>query len=283
MKNVPSARVAVVIPSFNRRAITEATVQALAEDGYDPKTIFICDSGSTDGTREAVSRYPGVEVLNVGSDQWWSGAVNAGVRTALARAFEYVLVLNDDIIFQPRLIASLVEQAQQHGRAIICAAQRDVQGRLFYGNRVVGWRRRRKLVEITGREPAEIHVMNGCCQLIPIEVFRQIGLFNVAQCPHLAGDIEFQLRASRAGYRLFVCPAIVIDQSAPTDLRSRYRLRTLLTAPNSPYRPGIHWAVGKQIYGSHWKLALMGAEYHLRYALGVIKAAAIAVFRNRKW
>src|SRR5687768_4070290 len=89
-------RVAIVVPTFNRRPNTAGYVDALAADAHTDKVIFICDSGSSDGTREAIQGRPGVVVHNVGSDAWWSGAVNAGVRDALSQDFEYVMVANDD-------------------------------------------------------------------------------------------------------------------------------------------------------------------------------------------
>src|SRR3989344_4426133 len=132
-----SSRVAVVIPTHNRRALSETTVKSLSADGYPTKTVFVCDSNSTDGTREAVGQYPNTVALNVGSEKWWSGAVNAGIKKAFEENFDYVLLLNDDLNLPSNLIAELVEVAQKHPKTIITAAQSE-ENRLILGQRIVG-------------------------------------------------------------------------------------------------------------------------------------------------
>lgn len=275
-----SSRVAVVVPTHNRRALSETIVKSLSADGYPSKTIFVCDSDSTDGTREAVSQYPNTVALNVGSEKWWSGAVNAGIKKAFEENFEYVLLLNDDLNLPTNLIAKLVGIAQRHPQAIITAAQSAENG-LFLGQRIVGQFRNRQEVTAPGRDPVEIDLINGCCLLIPADVFRKIGIIDEVRCPHLAGDNEFLLRARNAGFRLLVVPDVIVGQGHRTDLRSRYCFRKLLTAPYSPYRLDTHLAIGRQMFGSWLGLTIFGVWYNTRYLLGLIKASLIAVFRNR--
>lgn len=279
MKSI-SSRVAVVVPTHNRRVLSETTVKSLSADGYPSKTIFVCDSDSTDGTREAVSQYPNTVALNVGSEKWWSGAVNAGIKKAFEENFEYVLLLNDDLNLPTHLVAKLVDIAQRHPKAIITAAQ-SVENKLFLGQRIVGPFRNRQEVIAPGRDPVDIDLINGCCLLVPVDVFQKIGIIDEVRCPHLAGDNEFLLRARNAGFRLLVVPDVIVGQGQRTDLRSRYCFRKLLTAPDSPYRLDTHLAIGRQMFGSWLGLAIFGVWYNMKYLLGLIKASLIAVFRNR--
>lgn len=275
-----SNRVAVVVPTYNRRTLSENTVKSLFNDGYVHMSIFVCDSNSTDGTKEAVSQYPGTYVLNVGPEKWWSGSVNVGIKRAIEENFDYVLILNDDLSLPKNLISQLVELALQLPEAIITAAQ-STEGKLFLGQKVVGLFRNRQEVITTGMNFVDIDLINGSCLLIPIDLFKKIGIIDEVRCPHLAGDNEFLLRARNAGFRLVTAKDVIVEQGVRTDLSSRYCLRRLLTAPYSPYRLDTHLAFGRQLFGSWLELAIFGIWFNMKYLLSLIKASLIAVFRNR--
>ena len=191
-----------------------------------------------------------------------------------------MLLLNDDLNLPTHLVAKLVDIAQRHPKAIITAAQ-SVENKLFLGQRIVGPFRNRQEVIAPGRDPVDIDLINGCCLLVPVDVFQKIGIIDEVRCPHLAGDNEFLLRARNAGFRLLVVPDVIVGQGQRTDLRSRYCFRKLLTAPDSPYRLDTHLAIGRQMFGSWLGLAIFGVWYNMKYLLGLIKASLIAVFRNR--
>jgi GT2 family glycosyltransferase len=189
-------------------------------------------------------------------------------------------MLNDDLTVPANLISKLVELAQQHPEAIISAAQ-SKEGKLFFGQIVVGLFKSRQEIITPQRNIVDIDLINGCCLLVPIDLFRKIGILDEVRCPHLAGDNEFLLRARNAGSRLLVATEVIIEQGPSTDLRSRYCLRTLLTAPYSPYRLDTHLAFGRQLFGSWWGLATFGIWFNMRYLLSLIKASLISIFLNR--
>jgi GT2 family glycosyltransferase len=273
--------VAVVVPTYNRRALSVATLKSLsADDGYLSQTIFVCDSDSTDGTQEAARQFPNTFVIDAGSQKWWSGSVNLGIRKAIEENFDFVLLLNDDLSLPKNLVSTLVELALQQPESIVTAAQ-STEGKIFLGQKVVGLFRNLQDVITTGKNLVDIDLINGSCLLIPIDLFKKIGIIDEARCPHLAGDNEFLLRARNAGIRLLVATEVIIEQGAPTDLSSRYCLRKLLSAPYSPYRLDTHLAFGRQLFGSWLGLATFGICFNTRFLLSLIKASLISVFRNR--
>jgi GT2 family glycosyltransferase len=218
--------------------------------------------------------------MNVGSEKWWSGSVNVGITKALEGNFKYALILNDDLNLPENLISKLVELAQQHPEAIVSAAQ-SKEGKLFLGQIVVGLFKSRQEVISPRKNIVDIDLINGCCLIVPINIFRKIGIINEVHCPHLAGDNEFLLRARNAGFRLLVATEVIIEQGASTDLRSLYCLRKLLTAPYSPFRLDTHLAFGRQLFGSWLGLCIFGIWFNMRYLLSLIKASLISIFLNR--
>ena len=77
----------VVIPSFNALAVTRSCLVDLTDQTYPNIKVILSDSGSTDGTCEAVAQeFPHVVVVHRNPDWWWTKATNEGVKYALSRA-----------------------------------------------------------------------------------------------------------------------------------------------------------------------------------------------------
>ena len=73
------------------------TPRALASlDGIE--TICV-DNGSTDGSDAAVERdFPEVELIRTGANLGFAGGNNVGIRRALERGADWVLLLNNDAV-----------------------------------------------------------------------------------------------------------------------------------------------------------------------------------------
>src|SRR3954454_10806732 len=73
----------------------------------------ICvDNGSTDGSDELVeARFPQVELLRTGANLGFAGGNNAGIRRALGRGADWVLLLNNDAVAEPGLAEALERAA----------------------------------------------------------------------------------------------------------------------------------------------------------------------------
>ena len=98
----PRPKVALVVPTHNRKAKTLRFLAQMADQTYVALQVIIVDAGSRDGTPEAVNQqFPLAVVLPVNARNFWAGATNAGVRYALEAGFDYVLTMNDDAVVQP--------------------------------------------------------------------------------------------------------------------------------------------------------------------------------------
>jgi GT2 family glycosyltransferase len=87
------------------------------------ETICV-DNGSVDGSPDAVAaRFPGVEVIRTGANLGFSGGNNVGIRRALARDADWVLLLNNDAVADEGLPAALEKAAGQRPDAGVLACK----------------------------------------------------------------------------------------------------------------------------------------------------------------
>lgn len=216
---MPEPTVFVVIASHNRRGLTLRCMDLLGRQSYSALRVVLVDDGSTDGTREEVRRrFPEVAVLEGDGNLWWTAATNMGVGLVLeaAEPRDYVLTLNDDADFDECYVERMVRTALRYPGALVgstAVEERDRQTVLDGGVRM-RWVTAEQIdlaAGLTAAElsvapdlPIEVDVLSGRGALVPVAVFRQVGLYDAQRLPHYAADYEFSRRAARAGYPLLV-------------------------------------------------------------------------------
>jgi GT2 family glycosyltransferase len=79
-----------------------------------PHRTVVVDNGSTDGSRALVAeRYPRVQLIAVGRNAGFAEGHNVGIRAALDAGADYVVLLNQDIVAQPRWLTRLIEAGER--------------------------------------------------------------------------------------------------------------------------------------------------------------------------
>lgn len=227
-----AAALAVVIPTHNRRAILERTLDALAVQSHPDFRVVVVDDGSTDGTwewleaRAARASRPPLAVAK----QENRGQGQARNRALHDVAEELVLFLGDDIIAHPDLVAEHL------------AAHRSAAGPMA----VVGftdWRRSEMRVtpalEMVNREGHQFgfaHMQPE--QEVPFTCFYTSNVslprallgdepFDAGFATYGWEDIELGYRLSLAGLKLVYHPAAAAEHLHPMtlgDLFARQRL-----------------------------------------------------------
>jgi N-acetylglucosaminyl-diphospho-decaprenol L-rhamnosyltransferase len=100
-----AASIDVVIPVHGRYELTRDCLEHLSSQTVAHSTIVVDDGSRDDTVARLRSDWPRVEVVALGANQGYTRAVNRGVA---AGEGEFVVLLNNDVLLEPRCLERLV-------------------------------------------------------------------------------------------------------------------------------------------------------------------------------
>ena len=114
-------RVSVIIPNWNGAAHLPACLNALRAQTFRDFEAIVVDNASTDDSVEVMARdYTEVQVIPLDRNRGFTGACNAGLRTARG---EYLILLNNDTEAAPDWLAEAVAAFERHPEAGMVASK----------------------------------------------------------------------------------------------------------------------------------------------------------------
>ena len=200
-------RILALFTCFNRRDKTINCIKTLRDYNPNLKIDFlVCDDNSKDGTVKALNEFEGVTVLQGTGALFYTGGMRRVISEAQAKYtdYDYYMLMNDDVSFDPYAIEKLVDQEKQSNNVIVgCTYGRKHE--LTYGGIIFD--DPRKSVRYTkygpGDELLECQTFHANCVLIPAEVFFKAGNMDAAY-NHSLGDLDYGLKISKMGYKIKV-------------------------------------------------------------------------------
>jgi GT2 family glycosyltransferase len=207
----------VIVLSWNGKNDTLECLASLRQLTYPNARIVVVDNASSDGTGDALrSAFPNIELIVNNSNLRFAGGNNVGIRRALERGAEYVLMLNNDTVVDPKFLSRLVEAAQSNKQIGIVGPKIcyfDDPRRIWFAGGLIKWWRGR-VAHIGIREvdnggydaTTEVDYITGCCMLIKREVIETIGMLDERY--YIYGeDVDLCIRASQSGYESLYVPS----------------------------------------------------------------------------
>jgi GT2 family glycosyltransferase len=210
MNDLPN--VSVILINLNQEHHTRECLRSLRSCSYRSREIVLVDNGSTDGSGFRLrDEFP--EVLFIRNEQnlGFAEGNNVGIRFALARGAQYILLLNNDTVVEPHFIEPLVARAQndssiaaQSGKILY-----DVPNDVFwYAGGVL--QRNRALVIHRGMgekergqydDDDETDFATGCLMFMTRQALTRIGELDDTYFAYYE-DVDWCLRAQDVGYRI---------------------------------------------------------------------------------
>ena len=213
-------RVSIIILNWNNYEVTLECLLSLRKMEYRNFEVVLVDNGSVDGSSERLAEsFPEIRLIRNGKNLGFAGGCNVGMRDALSRGAEYVLLLNNDTVVAPGLLAQLVRAAESDPKIVVLNPKIyffDPPDRLSYAGGVhKRWRLFPKTLGFREKDNGqfdqvrEVSFLTGCAMLIKADAIRQIGLFEEIYF-HFFEDIEWSLRATRAGFKGLYVPQAAV-------------------------------------------------------------------------
>jgi len=235
-----STDAAVIILNFNGSRDTLACLESLSEGSGLRHEIIVVDNGSKDSSVPRLqswamkknipilssgypadrgyasetslprSVWPKLSMIQTGANLGFAEGNNIGIKYALKRDVEYIMLLNNDTVVPPGVVSHLVQTAKQENAGIVgaCICYFDEPERVWFTGGEFRWWNDRMIQSVSVRLKSsdsiiETDWVTGCCMLVHRRVFDEIGLLD--ENAFLYGeDVDFCLRAAQAGIRRVV-------------------------------------------------------------------------------
>jgi GT2 family glycosyltransferase len=188
------------------------TLDALASlEGIEAICV---DNGSTDGSDERVEeRFPQVELIRTGANLGFAGGNNVGLRRALERGADWVLLLNNDATAEPGLAEALARAAAARPDAGLLACKVLAGDGLtvqYAGARVLAWlgysgRQRGHGGPDVYDEPGDVDRADGAAMAVSAAAAERAGLLDERLFAYVE-DVDWSLRIRRAGFAVVFVP-----------------------------------------------------------------------------
>lgn len=107
-------RILVLVLNFNGKYLLEECLSSYLSNDYPNFKVVLVDNGSTDGSKAFVeTHFPDVYVHRTEINLKYSGGLNFGMEYAFGQQHaDYVLITNNDVKADDKLISALVETAE---------------------------------------------------------------------------------------------------------------------------------------------------------------------------
>src|ERR1041385_1636497 len=106
-------RVSIVILNWNSDQVTLDCLLSLQKIDYPNFEMVVVDNGSVDGSpAKLLEKVPEIRLIQNPTNLGFAGGCNVGMRDALHRGTDYILLLNNDTIVAPDFLSQLVRIAE---------------------------------------------------------------------------------------------------------------------------------------------------------------------------
>lgn len=199
-------KIAVVLTCFNRINKTKCCMDALYKQSVKYKNeiefdIYVCDDGSTDGTKEMLKQYALNVTILSGSNLYWNKGMYLAMQSAVLDKHDFYLMINDDVKFYSNFIEIMLNAYKEAGEScgISGATQANRRklttygGRMFHDNCFLD----------PNKGVQECNLANWNCFLIDQVVINQVGIID-PNYDHSYGDYDYSMAMQRNGFKVYL-------------------------------------------------------------------------------
>ena len=209
-------RASVIIPNWNGEELLKDCLTSLHEQTFRNLEVIVVDNNSSDNSVKYISdNFPKIKIVKLNKNFGFAKAINEGVKKSIC---EYIVLLNNDTLVDPKWLENLIKTADNHPDVI------SVNSKLlnFYNRKIIdgvgilvnevgqarsiGW-----LEEDKGQYEKEQYIFGatGGASLFKRLDFIKVGMFDENYFMY-SEEVDFAFRAQFLGYKSIYCPKAVV-------------------------------------------------------------------------
>lgn len=207
----------IVVPTYNREVICKKFVAMLEKQTFQDYKLILVDHG-----KHKVDLYENEKIKVIKSDvNGWARAVNVGLKYILTisqNVDDIVLVINDDVYLENNYLSKIEECINEKPNSIIgtCCINKKNNKTLRVSIKIDKIKAKNiylyKGIDFNSIPDGylESELLTGKGVVIPVDVFKCIGLYNEEKLPHYKADHELIWRAKKSGISVYVTNKLIL-------------------------------------------------------------------------
>jgi GT2 family glycosyltransferase len=206
--------VAAVVLTWNSAACVTRALDSLTTSNQAVDVVVV-DNGSSDNSRELVATtFPDITLVSTGANLGYAGGNNVGIKLALERGADYILLMNPDAYVTPECVDEMLVRLTSAPdlAAVSPIILNHGDGTIWYAGSEIDWKTgathhiganekdigQYDDVEFTSRG-------NGCVMLFRSEALRSVGLLDERYFLYYE-ETDWSVRAMKKGMRIAIAP-----------------------------------------------------------------------------
>jgi len=206
----------VVILTWNNYKDTVECIESLLKIELPKFSLLLVDNASTDDTfKKVIKRFPDIEKLSLDQNLGVSGGYNAGLKYALQKNAENIILSNNDIVFGKNSLEELINTINSKENVGIVVPKTF---NYFQPKKLAGlggrWRKFPPSVKMIGvnvpdstkfQNLTELEYAISSCYLVTRELIEDIGFYDT-NFFFYNDDWDFSIRTRKAGFKILLQP-----------------------------------------------------------------------------
>jgi GT2 family glycosyltransferase len=206
MSNFP--KIFIIVLNYNGKDVIKNCLTSVFKIDYPDFEVVVVDNNSVDGSFEiAKTGFSKASFIKNEENLGYAAGNNVGIRFALERMADYVLLLNNDTEVEKDFLNKLVE-AMEKDEKIGIASPVILDGhdrQVWFSGGEISWLRMKTehKRDVLSKDYRETGFVTGCAMLVKAAVFKEIGLLDEDFFLYWE-DADFSVRVRRAGFKNIV-------------------------------------------------------------------------------
>ncbi len=268
-------KIGIVIVNYNAEKYQNDAIRSIKAMDYSNYEIIIVDNNSTDNSIAILkSEFKDIIVVKMKDNLGVAAGNNAGIKLAIKRNAEYILLINNDVEVSPSLLKILVENASERIMTIPKIYYYDKRNIINTIGGCVDWDTGDVFYYGTNAPDCDrfsykryVGIAATCCMLIHKNVFKSVGLMDPKYFMYY-DDTDFCVRAEKKGYKILYVP----------EAKMWHKVSMASGGPNS--KVCLYYSARNYLYFSH-KFKKYTSKKRTKYIIKKIKYAIAESIGNK--